>query len=528
MSKKLTYNTTRFDGGMTDSLRNTSDVSKCAFSSHFDIYSNPEQLRVMPGYVADETLGEDATGMRDYKIRAFATVEQRLICAGEKLSGGGSKIFSKSNNDLSEPWIVGAVTGTGINSEADANLLPRLRAAVYSLSLSRIHVVGTTSSGGSGFMRIAVIRADDTPIENHLSPNNLNPGTAAARIQGKGADSGSYFIPISGGIVKDDGLSATRALNINQEWGGSQFFIATVASLVETVRGLWYTTRVVPEFNVDMRLWDKVSTLNDATVTLPFLSHAVVGEVGGTPVVIAAENLGFLSEITSSNLLTQNGRVGFSVRVFDGYSTSTPVRLTSPTALGSLLNATGREYLNSMLFYARIATNSEGTEFREGIWAVGRRDPQRPVALSLLFDMSSLGQYNAYHNFNNHHYFAHGDDWRISRLDRFDTGTYDVPATYETLLFGGESPYIKQFEGLTIQSEELPEGATIEVQYRVNPDAEWITMGTSTSGRRHNFTNLPDDGQFTEIQFRLIATGKIVITGLTVALTEKDDLPYTV
>jgi len=66
------------------------------------------------------------------------------------------------------------------------------------------------------------------------------------------------------------------------------------------------------------------------------------------------------------------------------------------------------------------------------------------------------------------------------------------------------------------------------VQYRTEPDGSWVSLGTSTSGKKHNFTraNGVPIGKFQEIQFRIIATGKIVITGLSVGLSESDDLPY--
>jgi hypothetical protein len=333
------------------------------------------------------------------------------------------------------------------------------------------------------------------------------------------------YLNVDNFLLQDTGSAGSEALATSGAWGGSTF-VHTPVSMYESVRGMWYLIRTTSNY-CELRLWDRVSTLNDLSIPIPNTKGGVVGEAGGSVVVVANEALGEATELTSTDA-RPNGMVGFSVKVFDGYSFSTPFRQVVPTPVGSLMVSLGQHYKGSVLFYARFATNSEGTTFREGIWALGRRDPNRPVALSLLMDMATLGRFNGYRTYENHHYFAHHTDWKISRLDRFDTGTYNVPATYETLFYGADTPFLKHLDGITVRSKTLPSGATIEVQYRTEPDGAWTSMGTATSGKKHNFTraNGVPIGKFQEIQFRIIATGKIVINGISVGLTESDDLPY--
>jgi len=162
----------------------------------------------------------------------------------------------------------------------------------------------------------------------------------------------------------------------------------------------------------------------------------------------------------------------------------------------------------------------------EGIWAVGRRNVNSPLAVSLLMDTSGLGQMDGYFGFGYHHFFAHGGDGSVSRLDDHVSGTFDVTATYESLMFGSDTPYKKQLNGVTVVTEDLPAGATVVLKYRLDTDDSWTTIGTSdTDGKeKHMFTKNIDD--FQEIQLRVEVLGKVSVKGIHVSLTETDDLVY--
>jgi hypothetical protein len=528
MARKLTYNTNNFSGGMTDKTRDLSDLSKSAFSSHFDIYSNPEELRVMPGYEADEAYDGSPTGMRQFKPRAFTVnANQKLWVAGEKAAGGGTKIFHKdfTTEALADgEWQVGTVS-SATNSEATANLLARPRALIYGQDNVRSFAL-TENTGGTG--KIVQIDAASTTNESYatFSGNLIRPTSFPIHQLGLGADSNQIWWNSGSGVMKDDGTTALIAKATSTNFS-STTFTNNVIAFCQSLRGMWYVVQKGNE-TCDLRLWDKQSTLDDVNIQLKNTKGAFVEEIGGTLTLVTNERLGETVELVADDTPITNGNVGFSVKVFDGYSLQTAYQQIVPSAIGSLALPLGQTYKGSMLFYVRHATDTGATTFREGIYALGRRSPDRPIALSMLFDMSSLGRFNSYFTFGNNHYFAHHSDWKISRLQRFDTGTYDVPATYETLFYGANTPFQKELDGVTIRSHALPSGATIELQYRTTPDGTWTSMGTVTSGKKHNFTRVGGVpiGKFQEIQFKLIATGKVVITNIDVGITETDDLPY--
>ena len=88
MSRKLTYNINRFDGGMSDDLR-TSDLSKCAYVSHFDIYCDKNRLNSMEwNYYVDGP-------KRLNEIIMWNEINLLMM-----MNDGGKRIIIKKNNDL--------------------------------------------------------------------------------------------------------------------------------------------------------------------------------------------------------------------------------------------------------------------------------------------------------------------------------------------------------------------------------------------------------------------------------------------
>jgi hypothetical protein len=187
-------------------------------------------------------------------------------------------------------------------------------------------------------------------------------------------------------------------------------------------------------------------------------------------------------------------------------------------------------YTSTMLAHVRMATNVAKTEYLSGVFAIGRNNINSSISVSQLLDTSSLGVIENVYNSGRRFYFAHSNDGSVSRLQRFDTGTYDVPATIETLIYGADSPFLKELNGISVITEDLPSGGSVVCSYRTDEDSAWTTMGTSntTGTRKHNFTkaNGTPIGRFQEIQFRIVITGKTSVKNIMVAVTETDDLPF--
>jgi hypothetical protein len=218
-----------------------------------------------------------------------------------------------------------------------------------------------------------------------------------------------------------------------------------------------------------------------------------------------------------------------SIKVASGRTAETMYRIYGATTTNGKIMPYRGKYRDAMLFYARVPTDATPTTYRQGIWAVGKCQIDSPLAISVPFDTSSLGEVNAVANFGAHYYFVHAGDGSISRLDT-PSGTYDVPATLETLMYGADSQNLKELNGISILTENLPASASIEVSYRTDTDSVWTSLGTSstTGTQTHNFTRVAGVpiGKFREIQFRITATGKIVLKSYKVSINELDDLPF--
>ena len=96
MSQTLTYNHSRFDGGMTDDIRNLSDQTKFAYLSHLDIYRDQGSVFTMPGYVAENGFDGDPEGVKTHDLRAFYfSSTPNIYAVGTKADGTGSKLFQR-------------------------------------------------------------------------------------------------------------------------------------------------------------------------------------------------------------------------------------------------------------------------------------------------------------------------------------------------------------------------------------------------------------------------------------------------
>jgi len=268
-------------------------------------------------------------------------------------------------------------------------------------------------------------------------------------------------------------------------------------------------------------LWDSASLLADQTLNfgkgLPF----VIGYPSNLWSVVVAEG--------RSELLA-NGKPIMYVKYAQGETVETRYSIEAETSTNYEVWPTKGYYRNAMTWIGRIPTNAGGTTFREGIWAFGKGSDEGQMGVSVLLDTSSLGWIRTATWIGNSLYFCHNLDGSVSRLDNFNTGTYGVPATIETLIYGANSPYQKELQGITMVTENLPTGGSVQCYYRTDEDDPWTNMGTSdTVGKRkHTFTRaigIPI-GKFQEVQFKFVVTGKVTVKNIMVRLIETDDLAY--
>lgn len=515
MARKKPYYINNFSGGMTQDIRDTNDLSKCAYVSHFDIYRDSNQMYVMPGYVDDMSIGGDADGMKTYDIRAIEYLDGVVNAVGTKSDGTGSKLFYK-NDPTDTDWVNGTLFSGGASVEGTDNVATYTflhgeavgEYYFFSYASPKLYV---SYMGG--------VTVTDKYVE--IAPTGSDtdfPAVAERYYTGiVYASRGDGFAGVSSMNGATYTLNAKSTANSVRDiqTGGEQLGILETQSNPAGARLL---------------LWDSASLLIDQYIDMGTGRPIALGYPAGFWVAVINEGLG-----TSDATLTSetNDTASMVVKVASGTKGENIYRIYAATPTNGDIKPTRSTYHDAMLWYARIPTDATPTTYKEGLWACGRGKLGDALAISVLFDTSSLGSVHYAKAIGSHVYFIHGGDGSISRLDSFEDGTYDIPAVYESLVFGADTPYQKELEGISVVTENLPASTSVAVYYRTDVDSSWTAMGTSstTGKQKHSFTKNSDAtpiGKFQEIQFKIVATGKIVLKSITCSITETDDLPFSV
>lgn len=501
---------------MTQDIRNTTDLSKCAYVSHFDIYRDTNQMYVMPGYVDDMSLGGDADAMKTYDIRAFGYFNNGLNAVGTKSDGTGSKMFYKADPADAE-WVAGtSVLGAGVvegtDNLWDKTYLTNFGSGIFYLTTAGGTIYASQVAGSTVTDKFATIQASGA------SSGNL---PAVAERYYTGTAYMNKGIPFSG-------VSSVT---------GSSTFTVTAKSTANSVRDLQTGGEQLGILMIQtnprgsrLLLWDSASLLIDQNIDMGTGEPVALGYPAGIWTAVINEGVG---ESDGTLPTETNGLASMSVKVANGTKGEVIYRTYAVTPTNGVLLPTRSTYRDSMLWYARLAADATPTTYREGVWACGKGSLGAPLGISVLLDTSSLGEVQVMRGYGSHYFFVHGGDGSISRLDSFESGTFDVPATYETLVFGADSAFQKELEGVSVKTENLPASASVQMYYRTDVDSAWTSMGTSstTGKQKHSFTKNSDAtpiGKFQEIQFKMVVTGKVTVKNLTISITETDDLPFSV
>jgi hypothetical protein len=446
--------------------------------------------------------GSTSTGMKAYGVKAFLFDTGTLLAVGTKSNGTGTKIVGKdSPTDAS--WDL---TPLGVTAEGTYTLY-----------------AGTFLGGDTSNQFFISTNAGDTFLSKHNGgtvTDNYATLDASAALSGTekavvefAPDSLFYASKYNRNILSIDGGTGTDNVKT------TGMYVTDLQAGDEQL-GL-FGFRFSPNF-AQLLLWDTNSMLVDQNIEFGKGRGKALGYVSGVWIGVVDENLsGNNSEFNEE----ENGQHSFAVKYASGGSAETLVRIFGKTNTNGKVMPNRGKYRDCMLFEARVPTDSDGTTFKQGIWAVGR-NAQGGLALSHLLDTAELGTIEAYHTFGSYHYFAHAGDGSISRLDDFTSGTYDVAAVYETLIFGADSPNFKKFNGISVHTENLPASGSVVVKYRTDEDSSWTTLGTSsTTGTQiHNFTGTL--GNFQEIQFREEITGNAPMKNVYISLEDLDTTPY--
>lgn len=511
MAKPRLYNHTRFDGGMTHNNRDTSDLTKSSFIAHLDIYRENHRAYVMPGFVSFNAYNGTATGLKTHDVRNFVNLSGYIFALGTKADGTGSKVFQFLVGTDSE-WS--NATTFGFHAEGAEDLID--------------HPFFTTVGGqgayfpvkdGASAVDIARVQSNvySAAWYNRWLPSTPT-GSFAYTYSVRGFDGRNYLV--KGGSGSGISEITTSTVTVDAKTTGiiplaiaSGDYSIGIAGVISNPRD----SRVL--------VWDSASLLADQNIRLGSESVRVIGFPNNVYTTVS---------FPAFSDLETNGASQMAVRVLQGESAQLIYKLYAPnaTAAGIRQHDINEYYFNAMLWYARIPTNAAGTEFVGGVWAAGAGSASSQFGVSMLLDTSTLGVVERAVQIGQSTFFAHNEDGSVSRLDDFETGTFDVPGYIETLFYGSDTPFLKQLEGVSVVTENLPVGGTVEVQYRTDENAAFISMGTSDTDNKqvHNFTKVAGVpiGKFREIQFKIILTGKIALKSYLVSTTENDDLSFSV
>jgi len=513
MARKQTININRFDGGMTDNVRDTSNPTKFAYISHFDIYRNRNVMHTMPGYVPFNGFDGNANGIKAYdpkdiNVLGLSTPQTTIMLLAEKADGTGSKLFTKATAD--SEWQI--PTATGFQAEGSSPLVSK---PFLITEVAGTNVYYPVTSGGSTF-----IANQDLTTGINGTWGGAMTGTGNGRkwnhIQTSNGDV-YFFIPQEVDVAKITSSAVTRSAKTTSlgigDIGAGDYIMGIGGSIINR--------------NARSLLWDYASLLADQNNRLGngFVS---VCEVPSNIFCYVIDE-GIVQDAV--NTARANGKASMALKVLQGESADTVFRMYGYTHATGEIYATKGYWLDSMTWYAKIPTNASGTAWREGVWAFGRADAESQMGVSVLLDTSSLGSVYSTRWIGNTCWFVnHSGDGSISYLDNIETGTYNVPATIETLVYGSGTPYLKELNGISVVTENLPASASIKVDYRTDLDSTWVELGTSsvTGKQKHSFTKAQGTpiGRFQEIQFRITATGKIGIKNIKIDITETDDLSF--
>lgn len=491
---------------MTHNRRDTSDLTKLGLISHLDIYRDRNKMHVMPGYVADMAYDSNATGLKAYDPQVFGRAgagTTSIYVLAKKLDGTGSKIFERILSGTE--WIV-PTTIVALATEGTANLI----------SYPFFWFAGAD-------FHYPVIDGANTKVARH------------------GANAGDYTASWQSWLTSSIPTARTYAVQV---FTGTTYLVKgegtgissiTSSAVTENAQPTAITPRHITSGNYQVGiagtlstpsrsqylLWDSASLLADQNI-----------QIGKGTAVVAGYTGGLWTSVSSSapSTLEANGKDEMTVRYLNGEDAETIYRVGTVSTINNItdLFALNDKYQDSMLWYGRVEVATG--QYIQGIWALGKSETGGQFGVSLLLDTTSLGLVRNATMFGNSMYLIHGGDGSVSRLGNYLTGTYDTPATIETLIYGADSPYQKELKGVSIVTENLPTGGSVVASYRTDSDDAWVALGTSNTvgTRRHSFTRVAGVpvGKFQEIEFKFVITGKVTVKNIRVDLVETDNLPY--
>lgn len=493
MSKTLETKINRFDGGIVNDPRDTQE-STCRVVTNFDIITNPRKLTPYRSNESADSSGSTSrkqnfcvalrTGTT-YKLYGLGVVSgaTRAEVLMKDLTTGGSADLS--DNTWATPSNNSSASGA---TSMDLFVYYKKTGLIYGSRSSRYIWAFDPSS---------VAAWDDTAY-----------------------DYGATFTYITQGLVhsKDDVLYLGIDNKIISKNGSGAFAVSLtlpthyyVTSISEYGNYLAIgCASLVTGGNSRVFLWDRDSSLTTLSESIDWGSGTlkVLEEVDGVLMGIS---------LNGANSTVFADRVIF--RYLNGNKAEKFKEITGTNSTTLLIAK--QKVDNRLYFMMSISLN--GTT-REGVWSLGRSSPGQPFALVHERTPSSTALVNG----NLFNFFILGDFMFQSYSDN---GTYTLVKTIEPVSYSANSIYeTKKFNtgdlsitnklvGVSVNYEPI-DGGTVTMKYRIQGETSYTTIFTHTATLTTNSfsaINITATGatlpEYKEIEFQIISTGGVVITG---------------
>lgn len=498
MSKQVTVQQNRFDGGIGESPRENSS-STFILTKQFDIFTDYKRLIPYRDFEDDST----SQSMAQYLISDFCLSPSlgRFYALG--INGSGqTKLFYKTQNAWSSTWTIPA-SSEGNGARIKGSFIEYKDTLWGFQGTNQIwkgtpgSITNTVASVSTGISTVAqsVIAKDDNM---YMFYNNK-----VARVN-------------ASGTVTDVVLTLPTDMRINSCCNYGNYLALGCASTGAYGSGftkskvfLWNLTSPDVQETIDWGEGDlKVLDLVDGVltgITDHFLSSTLAN---GKPSIIIKQYIGgiALPIVTLPSYYAIDGSVG------------TPA-LYSYKAIQN----------NRLYFLARIVydyKDSSNYSWASGIFSFGRKDTKSNYALVLDFPQDATNYTSQTFGNAANLFFITKVDGTI--LKQNDTDSYTLTSVLEPNIHDFNDVYSdKRLENFKISFRKLRTGESVVLKYKVDSDADtaWTTIGTynTVGGISHTFVReeaTPKD--FTsgkEFKFRIESTGGAEITGWSATAT---------
>ena len=439
------------------------------------------------GFNNDLTDNQVSTKFNNFIRTGFFTIGSHTAKSSVNLQYSGVQLYSKSVT--SGDWIEYLTSGSPVKSMSYFPLNGFIDAS------GTYFTVTSTNNDYDAFLYLAAV--DNTAV---INPTFLNLGfgnsSSKIAVQKETAISGTTYFNDTGSVLNS--LSSISAFTN----------LAAIQSISawKTYLGIGANSRS----EGFLQIWDLASSNATDKVKVGTGNLRIVGNASDI-LFCVVDN--FIDDaVRSSNKPTME----IKQYVGDGKVDTThvieiPAVIDDSTYLDEWELAVSNFKLSRnfvTLFYARLPSNSAGTTFNEGLWAVGKNSDGQ-LSLSLMIDTSDLGMPENIFGFAQQVFFIKKDGGIV----RLSDNTYTDVSLFTTLKMNeGNTEIEKKLHGVEIVTEPLESGQTISLYYKRDGDASRTKIGDFTGTDEVSKEFLYDDNgnnffNYKEIEFDVESTG---------------------